>query len=179
MYFLSPLHTLGARVTIWEPSYTVQEDEGRVTICAQVASPYPISETCELDFGFSVRLVPIPGTAGESSVHRRTCVFHWLAYPEFTRNCAYCNPFIFTRKSVDIMHSCWLAADASDYGSQITLAFVPCAHEVCGTLAITNDNVMEEQVEQFTVSLQSASTDTRVRISAYPSTVQINDDDGM
>ena len=101
-----------------------------MTICAVVASPFPISKTCELDFGFSVRLVP-------------------------------------------------LTADASDYGSQITLAFVPCAHEVCGTLAITNDNVMEEQVEQFTVSLQSASTDTRVRISAYHSTVQINDDDGM
>ena len=37
---------------------------------------------------------------------------------------------------------------------------------------------MEGQ-EQFTVSLQSLGSDTRVRISAMPSTITINDDDGM
>ena len=37
---------------------------------------------------------------------------------------------------------------------------------------------MEGQ-EEFTVSLQSSSSDTRVRISAMPSTITINDDDGM
>ena len=37
---------------------------------------------------------------------------------------------------------------------------------------------MEGQ-EQFTVSLQSLGSDTRIRISAMPSTITINDDDGM
>ena len=66
----------------------------------------------------------------------------------------------------------------SDYGSPITLSFAPCARETCGTLTINDDNAMEQQ-EEFTVSLQSAIAETRVRISAMPSTVVINDDDGM
>ena len=66
----------------------------------------------------------------------------------------------------------------SDYGSPITLSFAPCARETCGTLTINDDNAMEEQ-EEFTVSLQSAIAETRVRISAMPSTVVITDDDGM
>ena len=66
----------------------------------------------------------------------------------------------------------------SDYGSPITLSFAPCARETCGTLTINDDNAMEQQ-EEFTVSLQSAIAETRVRISAMPSTVVITDDDGM
>ena len=33
-------------------------------------------------------------------------------------------------------------------------------------------------MEEFTISLESANTDTRVRVSAQPSTVRITDDDG-
>ena len=76
--------TLAARVTIKESSYAVQEDEGHVTICAVVSSPYPISDVCELDFCFSVRLVPIPETDGESSFHSKTCIIPLLiGYPAF------------------------------------------------------------------------------------------------
>ena len=49
-----------------------------MTICAIVSSPYPISDVCELDFGFSVRLVPIPETDGESSFHSKTCIIPLL-----------------------------------------------------------------------------------------------------
>ena len=37
---------------------------------------------------------------------------------------------------------------------------------------------MEKEEEEFIVSLQSANTDTRVRVSARISTVKITDDDG-
>ena len=49
----------------------------------------------------------------------------------------------------------------------------------CLNIRITNDAVMEELVEEFTISLESANTDTRVRVSAQPSTVRITDDDGL
>ena len=65
-----PLYPLpAARVTIKEQTYTVDEDQRAVNICAVVSSPFPISDDCELDFSFSVRVVPIPGTAGECSIH--------------------------------------------------------------------------------------------------------------
>ena len=48
----------------------------------------------------------------------------------------------------------------------------------CLNISIRNDAVMEELVEEFTISLESVNTDTRVRVSAQPSTVRITDDDG-
>ena len=50
--------------------------------------------------------------------------------------------------------------------------------EACGTIRINDDSIMEKAEEEFTVSLQSANTDTRVRVSARTSTVRITDDDG-
>ncbi|CAI8026684.1 FRAS1-related extracellular matrix protein 2 [Geodia barretti] len=55
-----------ARVTIQNSNYRVNEADRRVAICAQVRSPFPVSADCELDFSFSVRLVPIARTAGPS-----------------------------------------------------------------------------------------------------------------
>ena len=51
--------------------------------------------------------------------------------------------------------------------------------EACGTISISDDSVMEKAEEEFIVSLQSTNTDTRVRVSARTSTVQITDDDGQ
>ncbi|CAI8041944.1 Extracellular matrix protein FRAS1, partial [Geodia barretti] len=121
-----------ARVTIQNSNYRVNEADRRVTICAQVRSPFPVSADCELDFSFSVRLVRIARTAGPS-----------------------------------------------DYGSSITLYFARCAMEACGTISIRDDSILEKGEEEFIVSLQSANTDTRVRVSRRTSTVHITDDDDV
>ena len=62
----------------------------------------------------------------------------------------------------------------------MTLQFNPCDEEACGNVTIVNDSIMEEQVEEeFIVSLEGSNTDSRVRVSAQPSTVRITDDDGL
>ena len=77
-----PLYPLpAARVTIKEQNYTVYEDQRAVNVCAVVSSPFPISDNCELAFSFSVRVVPIPGTAGGCSIHS----FFSLSLPKTTK----------------------------------------------------------------------------------------------
>ncbi|CAI8026694.1 FRAS1-related extracellular matrix protein 2 [Geodia barretti] len=121
-----------ARVTIQNSNYRVSEADRRVTICAQVRNPFPVSPDCELDFSFSVRLVPIAVTAGPS-----------------------------------------------DYGSSATMYFARCTNVACATISIRDDSFMEKAEEEFIVSLQSANTDTRLRVSARTSTVQTTDDDDI
>ena len=68
----------------------------------------------------------------------------------------------------------------SDFiSSRQLLRFVTCAATACGNISITNDEIMEDLLEEFTISLESSNTDTRVRVSAQPSTVRITDDDGL
>ena len=59
------------------------------------------------------------------------------------------------------------------------LRFVACAATACGNISITNDEIMEDLLEEFTLSLESATTDSRVRVSAQPSFVRIIDDDSQ
>ena len=72
----------------------------------------------------------------------------------------------------------FLTAGPSDYGSSATMYFARCANVACTTITIRDDSIMEKAEEEFIVSLQSANTDTRVRISARTRTVEIADDDG-
>ena len=68
----------------------------------------------------------------------------------------------------------------SDFSSsRQLLRFGVCAERACGNISITNDEIMEDLLEEFTISLESANTDSRVRVSAQPSTARITDDDGM
>ena len=68
----------------------------------------------------------------------------------------------------------------SDYVSvSELLTFGTCDEEVCSSIRITNDDVMELLVEEFSVSLQISTADSRVRVSAESSTVQNIDDDGL
>ena len=53
-----------ARVTIQNPTYEVNENEGIVQVCALVQSPFPVRPDCHLDFSFTLRLTATPGTAG-------------------------------------------------------------------------------------------------------------------
>ena len=72
------------------------------------------------------------------------------------------------------------AEGGSDFSTaKPTLTFRSCDEMSCLNISITNDAVMEELVEEFKISLESANTDTRVRVSAQPSTVRITDDDGL
>ena len=68
-------------------------------------------------------------------------------------------------------------SDFSSSGQLLT--FVACAERACGNISITNDEIMEDLLEEFTISLESANTDSRVKVSAQPSTVRIIDDDGL
>ena len=70
-------------------------------------------------------------------------------------------------------------ADSLDYGSGATISFARCEERACGSIMIVDDNVMEPLVEGFSVSLERDNTDSRVRVSAQPSTVRITDNDGM
>ena len=72
----------------------------------------------------------------------------------------------------------FLTVGTSDYGSSVIVNFARCAMEACGTISIRDDSIMEAE-EKFIASLQSANTDTRVRVSARTSTVTITDDDGQ
>ena len=150
-------HNAAARVTIQNSAYTVNEADRRVTICAQVRSPFPFSADCELDFRISVRLVPIARSAG-NLILQQDFLLPPLTY------LTYC--------------LCFLTVGSSDYGSSTTLYFARCAEEACGTISIRDDSIMEKAEEEFIVSLQSVNADTRVRVSARTSTVQITDDDG-
>ena len=68
----------------------------------------------------------------------------------------------------------------SDFSSsRQLLMFGVCAERACGNVSIMNDEIMEDLLEEFTISLESSNTDTRVRVSAQPSTVRITDDDGL
>ena len=59
------------------------------------------------------------------------------------------------------------------------LRFGSCTKEVCRSIRIINDVIMELLVEEFLVSLETFVTDSRVSVSAEPSTVRIIDDDGQ
>ena len=43
--------------------YSVKENSGTVTICAEVRSPFPVRPDCQLDISFSFDLVASPATA--------------------------------------------------------------------------------------------------------------------
>ena len=120
-------------------------------MCARVRSPYPVRPDCHLDFSFSVRLVATAGTAGNQL----------LLINKSTLNCL-----------------CFRSVDSSDYGSAGTISFPGCEERACGSIQIKGDNVMELLVEEFSVSLESSTTDSRIRVSAQPSTIRITDDDG-
>ena len=58
------LFRTAARVTIQNPMYEVNENEGMVQVCAMVRSPFSVRPDCHLDFSFTLRLTATPGTAG-------------------------------------------------------------------------------------------------------------------
>ena len=49
----------------------VDEDNGTVTVCARVRSPFPVRPDCQLDIQFNVAVVSETGTAGECYLHHR------------------------------------------------------------------------------------------------------------
>ena len=72
------------------------------------------------------------------------------------------------------------AVSSEDYSRvSTTLYFQRCAEEHCATVSISYDNVMEPEIESFTVALENRAADTRLTVSSQPSTIQIEDDDGL
>ena len=136
--------------------YSVNENSGTVTICARVRSPFPVRPDCQLHFSFSVPLDASPATA------------HGVSYLTFC---------MFLLSIIHLLQ--WFTPDTLDYSqSAIGLTFPACESVVCAEIDIVDDNVMEQLKEGFIVSLQSVSTDGRVRVVDQPSIVIIIDDDG-
>ena len=133
-----------------ESRYFVSEGEGSVAVCVEVDSPRPVREDCPVDFRITVTLVATPDSAG----------------------------ITLTALLANFSSS---VTDTSDYRSSRMSVTIPvCGTVACGSISITDDDILEREVETFRVSLADTNTDTRLRVvSDVFSTVDIQDNDGQ
>ena len=67
-----------------------------------------------------------------------------------------------------------------DYGHISTiLHFLRCQTVSCTNVSIVDDVRMEALRETFTLVLENTDQDSRISVSTQPSTVHIEDDDGI